>query len=100
MALEKIIWIVIQVVVGYNLILPFLLFLVWKLFVKKPRAIHKELSSGQSDYAIIVTAYEQTDNLPAVVASIKKQKYENYIIYIVADKCDISNLNFDNEKVL
>lgn len=52
------------------------------------------------DYAIIVTAYEQTAQLPDVVNSLLKLNYENYLIYIVADKCDISNLHFNDPRVI
>lgn len=58
------------------------------------------LTTYTADYAIIVTAYEQTDLLPAVVESILKLNYQNYLIYVVADKCDISTLNFPNPKVI
>ncbi|MBU2377460.1 MAG: glycosyltransferase family 2 protein, partial [Bacteroidetes bacterium] len=51
------------------------------------------------DYAVIITAYEETYHIPQVVASILKQDYQNFFIYIVADKCDITNLKFDDERV-
>ncbi|WP_255484710.1 glycosyltransferase [Mucilaginibacter sp. X5P1] len=54
----------------------------------------------ESDYGIIVTAYEQTDSLPAVVTSILKLNYTNYLVYIVADKCDITGLDFNDERVI
>lgn len=54
----------------------------------------------ENDYAIIVTAYEQTMLLSAVVDSILKLNYNTYLIYIVADNCDITNLNFDDERVI
>lgn len=54
----------------------------------------------ESDYAVIVTAYEQTDMLPAVVNSLLAMNYSNYLVYIVADKCDISGLRFNSDKVI
>jgi len=93
----KAIWIIFQVIIGYNLVLPFLLFVFYKL-VKKSRP--KTLSDKEYDYAIIVTAYEQTALLPAVVASLLQVKYSNYLIYIVADNCDISTLNFTDPRVI
>ena len=92
-------WIIIQVLIGINLIFPlglFLIYLVVKLFV----AAKITKAEGEPDYAIIVTAYEHTQTLPSVIASLLKLKYSNYIIYVVADKCDISELKFDNEKVV
>ena len=91
------IWILLQLVIGYNLFVPFFLFLLWAVKRKvKPEAANSETH----DYAIIVTAYEQTASLHAVVDSLLKLSYTNYIIYIVADKCDISNLKFDDARVV
>jgi len=93
----KILWIVVSILVGYNLILPILLFLIYKLIPRKHFSYHKK---EEPDFAIIVTAYEQTNTLHAAVTSLLNLNYSNYIIYIVADKCDISNLNYNNEKVV
>lgn len=93
----KILLIVVSILVGYNLILPVFLFLIYKLMPRKNFSYGK---MGEPDFAIIVTAYEQTNTLPAAVASLLNLNYSNYIIYIVADKCDVSNLHFNNEKVV
>ncbi|RAJ22842.1 glycosyltransferase [Pedobacter cryoconitis] len=90
-------WIVLQIIIGYNLVLPIVLFLFYKLF-KKDRK--RSLQQTDYDYAIIVTAYEQTGLLHAVVDSLLQLNYKNYLIYVVADNCDISNLNFNHEKVI
>ncbi|MBA3828340.1 MAG: glycosyltransferase [Taibaiella sp.] len=96
-----IIWLVLQLCIGYNLVFPLILyifFLLRKLFThtdKKSLPINTE-----ADYGIIVTAYEQTHMLHAVVLSLLKLNYTNYIIYIVADKCDITNLQFEDNRVV
>jgi cellulose synthase/poly-beta-1,6-N-acetylglucosamine synthase-like glycosyltransferase len=97
MALIKLIWILLQVLIGYNLILPVLFYLL-SLFKKTPKVAIPR--SYEADYAIIVTAYEQVTNIPAVVDSILRLNYTKYLIYIVADKCDISGLHFDDERVI
>ena len=91
------IWVFVQIIIGYNLVLPVVLYLLYAL---KGKTKAKKGAGAEYDYAIIVTAYEQTDHLAAVVASIQKLKYSNYIVYIVADKCDVSNLKFKDEKVV
>lgn len=92
-----IVWIIASIAIGYNLVLPVLLFLFYKLVPrKKPDHVLKQ----EPDYAIIVTAYEQTHTLKAVVASLLKLNYSNYLIYIVADKCDVSNLSFETDQVI
>lgn len=91
------IFIVIQFLIGLNLILPIFLYVI-HLFKKKSAII---LPSGNEyDYAIIVTAFEQTTLLPGVVNSILKLNYNNFMVYVVADKCDISGLNFNSDKVI
>ncbi|MEO6150348.1 MAG: glycosyltransferase, partial [Mucilaginibacter sp.] len=96
MAVIKFIWVIIQVLIGYNLVLPFLLYLLSGLTRKR-----KYVSDiNEPDYAVIVTAYEETSSLPAVVNSILRVKYNNYLIYVVADKCDISGLNFNDDRVV
>src|SRR6201996_5263317 len=94
MTIIGIIWIIVQVLIGYNLFLPFVLFV----FYRPSRQALPVVP--ESDYGIIVTAYEQTDSLPAVVASLLKLNYSNYLIYIVADKCDITGISFDDERVI
>lgn len=94
MTILAIIWILLQLLIGYNLFLPFILFICY-------RPSQAELTEAQeSDYGIIVTAYEQVDSLPPVIASLLKLNYSNYLIYIVADKCDITGLNFNDDRVI
>lgn len=97
MTLIQTLWILLQVLIGYQLVLPFLLYVIRSLMATKKVEVAE---NRQADYAIIVTAYEQTDMLPSVINSILKLKYDNYLIYVVADKCDISNLTFDDQRVI
>ncbi|CAM3915152.1 glycosyltransferase [Mucilaginibacter galii] len=97
MAVINALWILFQVLIGYNLILPILLYLGYSL--KKPKQVLLS-APAEADYAIIVTAYEWVTAIPDVVASLLKLNYSNYLIYIVADKCDISTLNFTDERVI
>ncbi len=99
MEIFNLLWNIFQVLSGYNLIIPVLLYTIW-LFIKKSDTKLAPVASCHPDYAIIVTAYEQTSNLHAVVASILNLKYTWYLIYIVADKCDVSGLNFNDERVV
>jgi cellulose synthase/poly-beta-1,6-N-acetylglucosamine synthase-like glycosyltransferase len=93
-------WIIIQLLIGYNLVLPLFLYLFYS-FHTTPKTHALQISSAPAaDYAVIVTAYEQTSMLPAVVASLLRMDHPCFMIYVVADKCDISGLDFDTEKVL
>lgn len=94
MTIITVIWILLQLLIGYNLFLPFILFLFYK-------PLRTALSKvPESDYGIIVTAYEQVDSLPSVIASLLRLNYNNYLIYIIADKCDITGLNFNDDRVV
>lgn len=92
-------WLAIQVAIGYNLVFPVLLLLIYGIrkAVKGRAAVNQQ--AILPDYGIIVTAYEYTAQLPAVVGSLLQLRYERYHIYVVADKCDISNLHFPTDKV-
>ncbi|GGH80136.1 cellulose synthase/poly-beta-1,6-N-acetylglucosamine synthase-like glycosyltransferase [Filimonas zeae] len=97
LTLISILWIILQVLIGYHLVMPVLMYIAHLLFIR-----HKTLPQAlkESDYGIIVTAYEQTNTLPAVVRSLLQLNYSNYMIYIVADKCDVSDLHFNDERVV
>src|SRR5690606_10504344 len=76
-----IVWYVIQGIIAINLASPVLLAILYFLVPKK--WCRKTGSAGtQGDYAIIVTAYEQTLMLPAVVSSILKIRYDRYLVYV------------------
>jgi cellulose synthase/poly-beta-1,6-N-acetylglucosamine synthase-like glycosyltransferase len=91
-------WNAVQCIIGYNLFLPLLLFVMYVFSNKRNKKAAK--GGAERDYAIIVTAYEQTDSLPPVIASILQLDYSNYIVYIVADKCDVSQLKFSDKRVV
>lgn len=94
----EIIWIVLQIGIGFNLFFPSALLLFSKL-----NGLGKAKTNNQAimpDYAVIVTAYEETHHIPQVVQSILQQDYQQFIIYLVADKCDISNLIFEDSRVV
>jgi len=63
------IWTIFQALVGYNLVLPLLLYCGYWLFRGRNKATGS-INDPEPDYAIIVTAYEQTDLVPAAGASI------------------------------
>lgn len=98
MELLTALWIIVQVFIGYNLVLPIFMYVVWKL--KKPMVYAVDKTGDEIDYAIIVTAYQQTDQLAVVVQSLLRLNYSNYIIYIVADHCDTSDLYFEDKRVI
>ena len=92
-------WIILQIVLSLPLWLPFLLMMlsgIRRVIVGK-RAKNEKF---QADFGIIVTAYQQVDLIDDVVFSILRSDYSNYMIYVVADNCDIGNMRFDSDKVV
>lgn len=94
------IWYIFQFYIGINLVMPIFFLIIYFIVKKIKKRLPIKLATNESDYAIIITAYEQTDLLESVVQSILSINYSNYIVYIVADKCDISNLHFDDSRVV
>ncbi len=92
-------WILVQILFSITFFFPLILLLISKIKKSgKPlSSVEKEL---QPDYGIIVTAYQQVDLIPNVVHSLLRLNYERYMIYVVADNCDISSLNIDDERVI
>src|SRR5688500_18879571 len=91
-------WTIIQILIGIHLLLPLILYLFRLL---KAQSLVK-VSGGRDvlDYAIIVTAYEQVTLLSSVVDSVLRSNYDNYLIFIIADKCYISTLTFASDRVI
>lgn len=91
------VWTIFQILVSSFLWFPLVL-LVLSFLRKKQTPLN--VGVQELDFAIIVTAYQQIDLLADAVYSILKTKYSNFIVYVVADNCDVSALNFDNQKVV
>ncbi len=98
MEVVRIAWVVLQIGIGFHLFFPLILLLFSKL---KPQIKNKVKFEGEDlDFAVIITAYEETYHLPEVVDAILKQAYQNFTIYLVADKCDMSSLHFTDPRVV
>ena len=70
MSLLLIIFLIIQLLIGFYLIFPFLLYLIAG--IRGGEKLTAAAETSEADYAIIVTAYEQTTLIPSVVDSILK----------------------------
>lgn len=95
----KILWLIMQIIISISFGFPAVLLLI-SLYRKNIIFLHDINQPFQSDFGIIVTAYKQIDLIADVVNSILKSTYSNYIIYVVADACDISTLSFNDERVV
>lgn len=97
MKIAELIILAVQIFIIFFLLLPFLNVIISLLIPKKKL---KKTNLKQYDFAAVITAYKETDITIPCVESILKQNYSNYIIYLVADECDTSSLNFNNDKVV
>ena len=90
-----------QILIGYNLILPVVLYIVYLVKIKTNAPRHLVSNNKvMPDYGIIVTAFMDPSNLPFVVDSILKMNYQKYMVYIVADCCEMDRLKFNDERVI
>ncbi len=103
MSFLLVIYVIFQVVIGFNLVFP--LGLLGLSALSKADRIKgnrrtRENQPGEPDYAIIITAYGQADHMPAVLDSVRLLQYSNYLVYVVADHCDVSGLVTKDERVI
>lgn len=95
------IWYVAQSLIGWQLLAPCLAFVIWRVSLwssRLPRTVPR--STVRGDYAVIVTAYQQTEALHDVIASLCRLDHDRFLIYVVADNCDTSALTFDDDRVV
>lgn len=90
------IFLLLQLLIGIHFIFPVLLFVLSSIRKEKQ---FSEAPEHEVDYAIIITAFEQTELVPSAVESVLNMNYSNYLVYVVADNCDISNLNFLDPRI-
>lgn len=93
----------VQFILAVYMLLP-LFFLIVHFMKKNNRPLlhnkYRLLTDTQFDFAAIVTAHKDTRFITPLVDSFLKQRYKNFILYVVADDCDISELNYNNEQVV
>ena len=93
-------FVVIQVLVGIHLVFPLVLYGLYRLTRRAPDFIPPANPGNEADYALIVTAYQQTHQLPEVIESLLRLRYTRYQIYVVADDCDESVFALNQPRVV
>lgn len=98
------IFILIEAVLAAYLLLPTLLFLLHYLhrLFKGGRtpADREPVVTKDFHFAAIVAAHKETRFIAPLVDSFLRQTYKNATVYVVADDCDVSDLRFDDERVV
>src|ERR1700683_5319261 len=91
-----------QALLASWLIQPFFLLLlhgIGKMIAIRPADTPAGAPEKDYTFGILITAHQQTDFLPPIVDSLLKQTYTRFNVYIVADDCDISDLNFTDPRI-
>ncbi len=100
----KIVCYIPQVIIALYLLIPTILLILYfikKILGLKSRAERaKEIPGKQINFAVVITAHEDTRFINPIIDSLLKQRYPNYIVYVVADGCDVSQLKYSDEKIV
>ncbi len=99
MVVIKLLVVIISALLIFFLVMPFLT-VFFSLFTKdKIRFTKKEDGPYKNtDYGCIITAYKNADIAIPLVQSLIKQEHQNLHVYLVADECDISNIEYTHPK--
>jgi cellulose synthase/poly-beta-1,6-N-acetylglucosamine synthase-like glycosyltransferase len=93
-----------QGVVALYLLIPFFSVVAYgviKAFsIKHPFKRRKIIHDKNFEFGVIITAHQEVEFIKPLVASILGQTYQQFYIYVVADDCDISQLQFNDPRVI
>jgi cellulose synthase/poly-beta-1,6-N-acetylglucosamine synthase-like glycosyltransferase len=95
-------FLVIQALAAIYLLIPFVLLMLhsfrprWEIKIDKKYPV---LTNKEFDFAAIVTAHRDLRFIPPLVDSFCKQVYTRFVVYVVADDCDITGLTFKDPRI-
>ncbi len=99
----NILWILFYVINGilaFYFLLPVLFFILNYILPRLPYGRYRKQQTDKDfDFAAVITAHQDTRFIAPLVDSFLKQQYSNFVVYVVADDCDISDLNFSDPKI-
>jgi glycosyltransferase involved in cell wall biosynthesis len=91
-----------QIFLASYLLQPLILLLIYfgkKIAARKDVAVRKSTIRQNYQFAIVITAHQETTYLPPIIDSLLKQVYPYFNVYIVADDCDTSQLLFEDPRI-
>ena len=94
-------YIFVSVLLAFYLLFPFVtVFLA--LFSREKIKTKEQLGKDykEYDYGCIITAYKNAEISKPLIASLLKQPFPNFHIYLVADDCDISDFKLTDKKLM
>ncbi len=96
----KILFYSVSAVVAFYFLLPSLLFVAYCLKGGLKKKFAHSPEGRQYEFATIITAHQDERFIPPFVDSFLKQAYPHFKVYVVADDCDTSNLQYDDERII
>ncbi len=100
--LVTILWILywgVNILLALYFVQPVLFSIIYFILPAKRKRSSGDVPVKETDFAAIVTAHRDTRFIAPLVDSFIKQRYRNFIVYVVADDCDISDLYFDDRRI-
>ena len=88
-----------QIVLISYFLQPFILLLIY--LIKKKKDNHPLRPADKSyHFAAIITAHRDSRFIRPLVDSLLKQTYHNFMVYVVADECNIADLHFNDPRII
>ena len=89
-----------QGILAIYLLIPFFLLLLHGILGKRRlENRYPVVKDKEYDFAAIITAHQDTRLIPPLVDSFCHQTYSRFVVYVVADDCDISDLHFTDPRI-
>ncbi|MFT3980375.1 MAG: glycosyltransferase family 2 protein [Ferruginibacter sp.] len=87
-------------IVAFYFLLPTLQFIAYYLAGGLKRKYGYSAEGKQFEFAAIITAHQDVRFIDPLVDSFLKQTYPNFKVYVIADDCDISNLQYNDSRII
>lgn len=90
-------------IVAFYFVLPVILFILHYLLGGSKNNYlerYKLITESSFDFAAIITVHQDTKFIAPLVDSFLKQNYSNFIVYIVADDCNLTAISFTDNRII
>lgn len=97
-----VVFLILNFLLALYFLLPVTLFLLHWLVGNKKNFLYSKypvVNDKNFDFAAIITAHQDARFIAPLVDSFLKQTYGNFVVYVVADDCDIANLSFSDPRI-
>ena len=94
--------IIVQAAIASYLLQPFFLLILYWIGRRRgirPGRTPTPMPKRQYRFGIIITVHAETDFIPPILDSLLKQTYPFFNAYVVADACNISDLNYADDRI-